>query len=285
MAELGGAAHALVGLGFSEYEARTYLGLLGDKPVTGYAVAKATGVPMPKVYETLDRLASRGVAFKVDDDPALWIALPTHQLLAGVESDFRRRIAGAEVSLRSLEGLESGVRLVPVWGASDWELIKERAAELIERAEDRVYLSGRGEDVAQLAGPISAVASRGARVHLLTFGPLDFNFENAQVVRHRSTEGVVFPRHRTRHLAVSIDASAGLWAIAPNGGDWTALSTDGDDVLPSLVRGFIRHDMFVQIMYADLGPLLEDRYGPGLQGLYANPPAALEQAPEAARGA
>ena len=32
-------------LGFSQYEARCYVGLLGQEPQTGYSVAKATGVP------------------------------------------------------------------------------------------------------------------------------------------------------------------------------------------------------------------------------------------------
>jgi len=36
---------ALVDLGFSQYEARTYAGLIGRGPMTGYAVAKETQVP------------------------------------------------------------------------------------------------------------------------------------------------------------------------------------------------------------------------------------------------
>jgi sugar-specific transcriptional regulator TrmB len=42
-----GVIAALTELGFSQYEARTYAGLIGREPMTGYAVAKETLVPQP----------------------------------------------------------------------------------------------------------------------------------------------------------------------------------------------------------------------------------------------
>ena len=36
---------SLMELGFSQYEARTYAGLIGRDPMTGYAIAKDTLVP------------------------------------------------------------------------------------------------------------------------------------------------------------------------------------------------------------------------------------------------
>jgi HTH-type transcriptional regulator, sugar sensing transcriptional regulator len=35
----------LMELGFSQYEAQAYVGLLGREPLTGYALANATGIP------------------------------------------------------------------------------------------------------------------------------------------------------------------------------------------------------------------------------------------------
>ena len=35
----------LVKLGFSEYEAKAYIALLGKSPVSGYELAKQSGVP------------------------------------------------------------------------------------------------------------------------------------------------------------------------------------------------------------------------------------------------
>ena len=55
-----GAVQRLIELGFSQYEAQAYVGLLGREPLTGYALSNVTGIPQPKVYETLRRLTARG---------------------------------------------------------------------------------------------------------------------------------------------------------------------------------------------------------------------------------
>jgi sugar-specific transcriptional regulator TrmB len=275
---LSDGERTLVELGFSEYEARTYLGLVGRTPVTGYAVAKATRVPMPKVYETLDRLAQRGIAFKVADDPALWVALPPEQILSALQRDFDRRLLNAKLNLAELIDSGDGERVVPFWGYRGWPTIRAKASELVESAGDRLYVSGRGEDLQDLAGLLREADDRGVRVHLLTFGPLELQLQNGEVVRHASTDGVVFPRHRTRHLAIAVDDSGGMWALAPAGDDWAAISVAENPMFPALVRGYIRHDIFVQQMYIDLPQVLEERYGPGLQGLFSSDliePAAL----------
>ena len=71
-----GVIAALAELGFSQYEARTYAGLIGREPMTGYAIAKDTLVPQPKVYETLGRLVERGAVQQVSGSPAKFVAIP-----------------------------------------------------------------------------------------------------------------------------------------------------------------------------------------------------------------
>src|SRR6201987_6397819 len=66
---------ALTELGFSQYEARTYTGLIGREPMTGYAIAKETLVPQPKVYETLGRLVERGAVLQGSGSPAQFVAV------------------------------------------------------------------------------------------------------------------------------------------------------------------------------------------------------------------
>jgi sugar-specific transcriptional regulator TrmB len=100
---VGRSIQSLSELGFSLYEARTYVGLLGQPPMTGYAISKETKVPQPKVYETLGRLAERGVVLQISADPALWVAIPPARLIAHLDSDFKRRLTTAELHLERLE--------------------------------------------------------------------------------------------------------------------------------------------------------------------------------------
>ena len=266
--QLSEEERTLVELGFSEYEARTYIGLVGQKPKTGYAVAKATGVPMPKVYETLDRLAAHGMAFKVADEPALWVAPPPEQVLTALQRDFDRRLVNAKLNLSKLTAAGNGERVVPFVRYDSWLPLRSRAAKLINSSMERLYISGRADDLQDLKEELIQADERGIRIHLLTFGSIDIALDNGEVVRHASTERVIFPHHQVHHLAVSVDDSGGLWGLAPDGEEWVGISAD-DTLLPSLVRGYIRHDIFVQQIFSDFGSLLEEHYGAGLQGLYS----------------
>src|SRR5260370_16936901 len=76
---------ALTELGFSQYEARTYAGLIGREPMTGYAIAKDTLVPQPKVYETLGRLVERGAILQVSGSPAKFVPPPPAPALTALE--------------------------------------------------------------------------------------------------------------------------------------------------------------------------------------------------------
>src|SRR5471032_1908477 len=95
-------AERLAQLGFSQYEARTYVGLLMSDDATGYSVANATGVPQPKVYETLRRLVERGAAVRTGDKPARYTAIQPDILLKSLEADFATRVAAARRDLETL---------------------------------------------------------------------------------------------------------------------------------------------------------------------------------------
>ena len=58
----GDLTDKLVELGFSEYEAKAYIALLRESPVTGYQLAKLSGVPRSMIYEVLGKLTARGAA-------------------------------------------------------------------------------------------------------------------------------------------------------------------------------------------------------------------------------
>lgn len=65
-------------------------------------------------------------------------------------------------------------------------------------------------------------------------------------------------------------ASDTLWALAPSGTDWSAAAA-ANPLFTAVVKGYIRHDLFVQQIYADFPTELTTRYGPGLQQLLSSP--------------
>jgi sugar-specific transcriptional regulator TrmB len=255
-----------MGLGFSQYEARAYVGLLESETVTGYALANTTRIPQPKVYETLRRLAERGAAIKVADDPARFAALPANRLLEQLEAEFRQRLAAAQVEFDQLhaegadEWHESVVRM------DGYEPIRSRADRMIAAAEHKLYLSGWAKHLADLREPILAAERRGVEIVVLHFGKLTFALERGQAFRHASTEGALYRSHRSRQLAVVPDSASVLWALAPDGNDWGGIYTQ-DQRLVMVVKAYLRHDIYVQKVYERLGDQMHELFGPGLEFL------------------
>jgi HTH-type transcriptional regulator, sugar sensing transcriptional regulator len=261
-----GAVQRLIDLGFSQYEAQAYVGLLGREPMTGYALSNVTGIPQPKVYETLRRLTAKGVVAAMDGQPARFLAVPADQLLADLEDSFRGRLAGAQEELaRATDGTgQDGYRVLRA--CATWTGIEERAIQAIDGSRRHVYVSVNCQDPEGIAAALRRADDRGVPCDVLHFGEPIVDLRHGRTVRHDSTRGVVYHRHQARHLAVVSDSVDVVWAVADDGSNWQSLAGP-DRLLAALAKGFIRHDIYVQQIWNDFHDVLTERYGPGMQQL------------------
>ncbi|WP_219925809.1 hypothetical protein [Streptomyces sporangiiformans] len=118
------------------------------------------------------------------------------------------------------------------------------------------------------------------RFDVVCFGPVPVTVHKGRAVQHTSTEGTLYRHHQARHLAVVADNHDTLWALAPDGHSWsTAVITD--PLFTAAIKGYIRHDLYVQQIYADFTDELHAHYGPGLQQLVqpANTTEAASRTP------
>ena len=75
-------------LGFSQYEAKVYLALLQQPNVTGYELAKNSGVPASKIYAILNKLISKEVVQAIDSEPKKYVPQPPDEILSRMRGDF-----------------------------------------------------------------------------------------------------------------------------------------------------------------------------------------------------
>lgn len=271
---------ALHDLGFSQYEARCYVGLLHHEPQTGYAVAKATGVPQPKVYEALRKLVSRGAAHEVAGTPVRFLPTPPGRLLDDLEAGVSSRLDEARDAASHLT--DDGVAAGEVLGVSEgWDAAALAAQRVIAGAVRRIYVSASASHLGELEQALREALDRDVDVVVLAFGAMPFVDERLRVFRHASTEGVIYRSHQARHLAVIVDSSSAVWALANDGHTWGSIESTNELVIAAL-KGFIRHDIDMQQVFDDFGPLLVEKYGPGLEALeryrQVQPEAAVEPA-------
>ena len=256
-------AGRLTQLGFSQYEARTYIGLLLSNGATGYSVANDTGVPQPKVYETLRRLVERGAAVRTGEKPARYTAIQPDILLKSLEADFATRVAAARRDLETLPNRVVPAELLPVTRVVTFDAAVQSAVAAISRARTRIYISGQRDELNDLGGAVAQATAAGAEFVLVHFGKLPFATPPGTVVRHASTDGALYRQRRARHLAVVVDSRWCMWGVAKDGKTWEILISEAP-LLAGLVKAYIRHDLFVQRIFADFPTELEERYGSGL---------------------
>ena len=161
----------LVEIGFSKYEAKAYVALLGESPVTGYQLSKLSGVPRSMIYEVLGKLTARGAAMTLRKGGSTQYApVPAAEFLDQLLQEQEELI----VSLKDdLAHLTSAPDLDYVWNIEGHENILAKAEEMIEQAGTRVYLALLPATFPDLRPVLEDAIGRGVRVVIYATGDLD----------------------------------------------------------------------------------------------------------------
>ena len=163
----------MVKLGFSEYEAKAYIALLGKNPVSGYELAKQSGVPRSMIYEVVGKLAARGAALTLHSGSVTRYApVPAAEFLDQLHQEHENLVNGLKEELTALADLP-----VPdldyVWNIEGVESILARASEMIDQAKKQIYLALLPITFEALRPSLQRAVSRGVRTVLYTTDDLD----------------------------------------------------------------------------------------------------------------
>jgi len=168
----------LVKIGFSEYEAKAYVALLRESPVTGYQLSKLSGVPRSMIYEVVGKLTARGAAMTLRTGGSTKYApVPAAEFL----DQLRREHEELTASLKDdLAVLTSAPDLEYVWNIEGYENVMGKAMEMIGQAKTRVYLALLPATFPSLQPALEEAIGRGARVVIYATG--DIELPGGQVV-------------------------------------------------------------------------------------------------------
>jgi len=175
----------LVKIGFSEYEAKAYVALLRESPVTGYQLSKTSSVPRSMIYEVLGKLTARGAAMTLrKGDSTQYAPVPADEFL----DHLRREHEELTTSLKDdLVTLASPADLEYVWNIEGHENIIAKAQEMIGQAKTSIYLALLPVTFPALRPALEEAIGRGGRVMLYTTSELDLPGGRV-VVAHVSEE-------------------------------------------------------------------------------------------------
>lgn len=246
-------------LDFTEYEAKVYLALVEQSPLTGYGVARLSGVPRSKVYEVLEGLLARGAVLASHGDPTHYGPLPPPELIA-------LRRAEAEASFRAAEAGLARYASGPanrgmIWDITGREEILRRAREVVGRAARRVLLQLWAEDAPVLREALAAAAARGVELLVVAYGDPDYPF--ARVYPHEPGAAQITAEYGGRWVILSVDDAeivAGIVSL----GDESRAAWSRHPALVMPITQQITHDLYIAELLRTHREELEASFGPGL---------------------
>lgn len=245
-------------LRFTEYEAKTYLALLEQSPLSAYAAARLSGVPRSKIYEVLEGLVQRGEVLASYGSPTQYAPLPPDELLALRRRAMDATINAAEQGLQRYAGATADRALI--WDIAGRNEIIARVREVIGRACWRVLLHIWAEDAPMVHDALAATAARGVEVLVIAYGVLDYPF--ARVYPHEMTDEFT-QGQGGRWIILSVDQQEIVAGIVSLGSASRAAWSSHPGLVTPITEQ-AKHDLYILEMLAKHRAILEESFGPGL---------------------
>lgn len=152
-------------LGFTAYEAKAWLAMAAAGPLTGYEVAKRSGIPRANIYPVLKRLVERGAARCLDTtDGPRHVATPTLELLESMQREQRDLIAAAQASLPREPQRADAPR---VYALQTVAQVRAVARRLVAGARATLLIAVQPLEAALLAPDVADAAARDVKITTL----------------------------------------------------------------------------------------------------------------------
>jgi len=228
----------LKAIGFTEYEAKSYVSLVEQGTVTAYQVSKKSGIPRARIYDTLKALVEKGVVLKEEKtDGALYSPLPVDVFLEKAQNSFQTNFLSMSTALKEREKKEEkGERQVLT--LKDKSSIISYCKTLIKKAEKRIVISMWDDFYHELKEELEKVESE------VEIKGLTLHVENpvGNVDIHRVTQFTEAPTSK-KWFILSIDAKKMIYGSVLDDKE-LAFYTD-DPVHIYLLEDYVWHDVLV----------------------------------------
>ena len=251
---------ALNNMGLTVYEAKTYLTLLQKHPSHGHEISRRSGVPGPKIYETLSRMVQKGLVAVLNTDPQMYSPLPYQEFLTRKSNEFQvtEQLLAANLEKISLPAAVD----ITLWQLTNHDVLIAKARDLIAGAKNTVLTSLWPAQGRLLEKSLAAARERGVAIFSIQFE--EEVIEVGKVFHHVQVD-TVYERH-SGELTIVVDESVGLFMSRPPDREWNGFWTTNPGVV-KLMTNYIRHDIYSNKMICRFERQMKAEYGKQLEKL------------------
>jgi len=249
----------LQALGFSDYEARSYLGLVKSSPATAYDVSKIMGIPRANVYGALENLTKKGAAQPVGQRPARFVAVPPAELFGSILKTTSNR---CDKLTTLLNKVDTEQQQEIVWTIKGEERINIRIGDMLDRAERHIWIKASDNILEEHRDKLKAAYDRKVRIVIILFGTDASRFKfgaRSKVYLHEGNGIRVGDADNL--FTLTIDYAEAITAYMK--GDYLGAHTRSKPVV-TMAETIIRHDIYLAEIYGRFGSEIDEAFGPYL---------------------
>ncbi len=226
-------------IGFGQYEARVYLALLQQPRVSGYELAKISGVPASKVYGVLSKLINKEAILSIDEEPLKYVPKPPDEILAHLKKSYVNAIDLLGEELQNLYTRHDFSDQY-IWNISGRTAIMERIIEFLLKGEKQIFLSIWDEEIDLLSETLKTLNHKGVELNIVHFGKKKLGF--GKEYRHGREHEIRIKRGGRRIALVVDDKQVILGHFSGNEKSSAAWTSNSGLVL--LAKDYIIHDIY-----------------------------------------
>ena len=248
------AVNKLKQVGFSEYEAKAYIALLEENPLTAYEIAKSSGIPTSKIYEVIKRLENKQTVQSIHGDRSkMFIPTPPDEFI----QNFRVEIDGKLHAVRNeLKDIRRGMDTSYTWHIKDHEGLVLKAKRMLDTARENIILAIWPDEIKLLAESLHEAAHRNIKIAILHYGPTSIRIKQTYI---HPVKEALFAEQGARGFALVADSNEALNARITGRHTEAIWSMNGGFVV--LTENYIRHEIYQMKTMKRFDPLLREEFG------------------------
>ena len=163
----------MIRMGFTAYEAKTYLGLLQHYPATGYEVSKEAHVPRSVIYSVLRKLEAKGIVVHIHDKPRKYLPLSPKQLFSRLATDFSSRLESLKEQLTEFNNRPESEGF---WNINGYDSLIQTCDALLQDSRKLICISGWKREIERLKPSLMAARKRGVEIIIFSFTAVQDDF-------------------------------------------------------------------------------------------------------------
>jgi len=243
-------------IGFSDYEAKAYVALLRENPLTAYEIARSSGIPTSKIYEVLRRLERRNTIQSIrGSKTTMFIPVSPDEFI----QKYRIQVEENIEAIRSeLSSLKIGIDVNYIWHIKDYDEMILRTKRMLADAKEQVLMLGWRDEIDRLTGHIEDAHKRGVDVSIIHYGAAGIKI--GKIYPH-PVENTIYSRNNVRGFSIVVDSKEAMTGTVKGVSAEALWSMNRNLVM--IIEDYLRHDIFMIITLTRLKGLAGEMAGKG----------------------